>query len=165
MDLLLASPWLTVASAAWMLAQLLKVILDTAFNRRFDVTRLVDTGGMPSSHTAFVSSLSTAIAITEGLQSALFAVTLCFSLIVIYDATNLRRNAGHQAQLLNELVVQLLHGKILHEKFTFRKLRELLGHNPSEVIVGAILGVGITLALRTPLFTNNTLFANNPLFQ
>jgi uncharacterized protein len=147
MDLLRLSPWLTVASAAWMLAQLLKVVLHTAVNKRFDVTRLVDTGGMPSSHTSFVSALSTTVAWTEGVQSAIFAITLCFSLIVIYDATNLRRNAGHQAQLLNELVVQLLHGKILHEKFTFRKLRELLGHNPSEVFVGAVLGVGLGLVL------------------
>src|SRR5688572_17648850 len=146
MDLLRLSPWLTVASAAWMLAQLLKVVLHTAVNKRFDVSRLVDTGGMPSSHTAFVTALSTAVAWTEGVQSAIFAITLCFSLIVIYDATNLRRNAGHQAQLLNELVVQLLHGKILHEKFTFRKLRELLGHNPSEVFVGAVLGVGLGMA-------------------
>lgn len=147
MNLLRESPWLTVASAAWMLAQLFKVILHTAINKRFDVSRLVDTGGMPSSHTAFVSSLSTAIAWTEGVGSPIFAATLCFSLIVIYDATNLRRNAGHQAALLNELVVQLLHGKILHEKFTFRKLRELLGHNPSEVFVGAVLGVALGLAL------------------
>jgi acid phosphatase family membrane protein YuiD len=147
MDVLRLSPWLTVASAAWMLAQLLKVILHTATNKRFDVSRLVDTGGMPSSHTAFVTSLSTAVGWTEGLQSPLFAITLCFSLIVIYDATNLRRNAGHQAQMVNELVVQLLHGKYLHEKFPFRKLRELLGHTPAEVFVGAVLGVGIGLAL------------------
>lgn len=152
MDLLRQSPWLTVASAAWILAQLIKVVLHTAINKRFDITRLVDTGGMPSSHTAFVSALSTSVAWTEGTDSVSFAIALCFSLIVIYDATNLRRNAGHQAQLLNELVVQLLHGKILHEKFTFRKLRELLGHNPSEVFVGAVLGVGLALALHSTLF-------------
>jgi acid phosphatase family membrane protein YuiD len=155
-EVLRFSPWLTVASAAWMLAQLIKVVLHTAINRKFDASRLIDTGGMPSSHTAFVSSLSTSVAWTHGLDSALFAITLCFSLIVIYDATNLRRNAGHQAQLLNELVVQLLHGKILHEKFTFRKLRELLGHNPSEVFVGAILGVGIAVLLHTTLYATMT---------
>lgn len=142
-EILRYSPWLTVATVAWLAAQLFKVLLHTAMHRRFDVTRLIDTGGMPSSHTAFVSSLSASVAFTEGVQSALFAITLCFSLIVIYDATNLRRNAGHQAALLNELVIQLLHGKILHEKFTFRKLRELLGHNPIEVLVGALIGVGV----------------------
>jgi acid phosphatase family membrane protein YuiD len=152
MDLLRFSPWLTVASAAWVLAQVIKVALHTAVNRKFDVSRLIDTGGMPSSHTAFVCALSTSIGWTEGTRSALFAVTLCFSLIVIYDATNLRRNAGHQAQLLNELVVQLLHGKILHEKFTFRKLRELLGHTPAEVFVGGVLGVCTSLSLHALLF-------------
>ncbi len=146
------SPWLTVASAAWILAQAIKVVLHTVVNKRFDVSRLIDTGGMPSSHTAFVSALSTSIGWTEGAHSAIFASTLCFSLIVIYDATNLRRNAGHQAQLLNELVVQLLHGKILHEKFTFRKLRELLGHKPSEVFVGAVFGIGTAAALHATLF-------------
>jgi uncharacterized protein len=147
MELLRFSPWLTVASAAWMAAQLLKVILHTATNKRFEVSRLVDTGGMPSSHTAFVTSLSTAVGWTEGLASPLFAITLCFSLIVIYDATNLRRNAGFQAQMVNELVVQLLQGKYLHEKFPFKKLRELLGHTPAEVFVGAVLGIAIGLAL------------------
>jgi acid phosphatase family membrane protein YuiD len=107
---------------------------------------------MPSSHTAFVCALSTSIGWTEGVKSAIFAVTLCFSLIVIYDATNLRRNAGFQAQMVNELVVQLLQGKYLHEKFPFKKLRELLGHTPAEVFVGAIVGVGTALALHTTLF-------------
>jgi len=152
MDLLRQSPWLTVASAAWVLAQLFKVVLHTVVNKRFDVSRLIDTGGMPSSHTAFVSALSTSVAWTEGLRSVTFAITLCFSLIVIYDATNLRRNAGHQAQLVNELVVQLLQGKYLHEKFPFRKLRELLGHTPAEVFVGAIVGVGTAFALHSTLF-------------
>jgi acid phosphatase family membrane protein YuiD len=155
MDLLRQSPWLTVASAAWVLAQLIKVVLHTAVNKRFDVSRLVDTGGMPSSHTAFVTSLSTSIGWTEGVTSPLFAAVLCFSLIVIYDATNLRRNAGFQAQMVNELVVQLLHGKYLHEKFPFKKLRELLGHTPAEVFVGAVLGVGLAMALHSTLFVTN----------
>jgi acid phosphatase family membrane protein YuiD len=109
---------------------------------------------MPSSHTAFVSALSTSVGWTHGTDSVHFAIAVSFAMIVIYDATNLRRNAGHQAQLLNELVVQLLHGKILHEKFTFRKLRELLGHTPAEVFAGAVLGVGTALALHSTLFVN-----------
>jgi uncharacterized protein len=149
LEILRFSPWLTVATVAWMVAQLLKVVLDTVVKRRFDASRLIDTGGMPSSHTAFVMGLTTSVGWTEGVHSAIFAVTLCFSLIVIYDATNLRRNAGHQAQLLNELVVQLLHGKILHEKFTYQKLRELLGHNPLEVLVGGLLGFGLAALLHT----------------
>ena len=71
----------------------------------------------------------------------MFAISLCFSLIIIYDATNLRRSAGFHAEWLNEIVPQLLHGKFIRSETSFRKLRELLGHNPIEVFVGGILGV------------------------
>lgn len=96
---------------------------------------------MPSSHTSFVAALCTTVAFTEGAHSVLFAVVLSFSLIIIYDATNLRRSAGYHAQVLNEIVPKLLRGEVLKEVVSYRKLRELLGHNPAEVIVGALLGI------------------------
>lgn len=129
------------AMLAWLLAQSLKMTFSTIVTRRFDFSRFVDTGGMPSSHTAFVSSLATAVGLTEGWRSVLFAVVLSFALLVIYDATNLRRSAGYHAQVLNEIVPKLLRGEVLKEVVTYRQLRELLGHTPSEVLVGAILGV------------------------
>ncbi len=138
---LLYNPWLMAAMLAWLLAQLLKMTFSTIATRRFDFSRFVDTGGMPSSHTAFVSSLATAVGLTEGWRSVLFAVVLSFALLVIYDATNLRRSAGYHAQVLNEIVPKLLRGEVLKEVVTYRQLRELLGHTPSEVLVGAILGV------------------------
>jgi acid phosphatase family membrane protein YuiD len=138
---LLYNPWLMAAMLAWLLAQLLKMTFSTIATRRFDFSRFVDTGGMPSSHTAFVSSLATAVGLTEGWRSLMFAVVLSFALLVIYDATNLRRSAGYHAQVLNEIVPKLLRGEVLKEVVTYRQLRELLGHTPSEVLVGAILGV------------------------
>jgi acid phosphatase family membrane protein YuiD len=141
------SPWLSAAVLAWLLAQTLKMIASTIATRHLDFSRLVDTGGMPSSHTAFVAALTTAIGMTEGWHSAAFAIVLCFSLIILYDATNLRRSAGYQAQVLNTIVPQLLKGKILKPGIQFPKLHELLGHSPFEVFVGATLGVAVALWL------------------
>jgi len=144
-DFLVFNPWLTAAILAWGIAQLLKMILDTLTKRKVDFSRLVDTGGMPSSHTSFVSALCTSIGITEGWNSVAFAITACFSTIVVYDATNLRRSAGYHARVLNEIVPKLLRGEVLKEVVTYRQLRELLGHNPSEVLVGALIGVLVTV--------------------
>jgi acid phosphatase family membrane protein YuiD len=144
-ELLLYNPWFTAAAIAWLIAQALKMIFHTIATRRVDFSRLVDSGGMPSSHTAFVTGLCTAIGLTEGWRSPMFAVACCFALIIIYDATNLRRSAGYHAQLLNEVIPQLLHGRIIKQTFTYRTLRELLGHNPKEVLVGILLGVVVAL--------------------
>ena len=140
-EFLLFNPWFWAAGLAWLLAQVLKMIFNTIATRQLDFSRLVDSGGMPSSHTAFVSGLCTGVGLTEGFGSLWFAVVLAFSLIVIYDATNLRRSAGYHAQVLNEIVPKLLRGAVVKEVVTYRQLRELLGHNPVEVVVGAGLGV------------------------
>jgi uncharacterized protein len=139
--LMRANPWLFVAGLAWIIAQILKIVLEGLVTKKIDIGRLIDTGGMPSSHTALVSGLSTSVGITEGWGSAMFAISAAFSLIVIYDATNLRRNAGHQAEVINRLIPQLLHGKHIHPGFNFKELRELLGHTPFEVSIGALVGI------------------------
>jgi uncharacterized protein len=104
-------------------------------HRRLNFRRFVQTGGMPSSHSASVAALTTAVGLEEGPLSTLFGVTFFFSLIVMYDAAGLRRAAGHQARLLNKIVVT-------HEDVELRKqqLLESLGHTPLEVLVGATLG-------------------------
>ncbi len=143
--LLSYNPLITVAMFGWFIAQLIKLIGTLIESGKLDFRRLVDTGGMPSSHTSFVSSITTAVGILEGFHSTIFAVSLGFSVIVVYDATNLRRSAGYHAQWLNRIVPDLLQGKVIKEKFDYKILRELLGHNPIEVFVGAILGIGIAL--------------------
>lgn len=140
------NPLITVGFLGLFLAQLIKLIFSLISSGRLDFRRLVDTGGMPSSHTSFVSSVTTAVGVIEGFHSTLFAVSFCFSVIVVYDATNLRRSTGYHAQWLNRIVPDLLKGKVLKEKFQYKNLRELLGHNPIEVFVGAILGVLIAMA-------------------
>ena len=120
--------------------QLWKGFAFWARHRRLNFRRFVQTGGMPSSHSASVAALTTAVALEEGPLSTLFGVTFFFSLIVMYDAAGLRRAAGHQARLLNKIVAG-------HEDVGLRKqqLFESLGHTPFEVLVGAILGVAAAM--------------------
>jgi acid phosphatase family membrane protein YuiD len=105
--------------------------------RHWNFRRFVETGGMPSSHAASVSALSTMVALDQGVRSPLFGVTLYFSLIVMYDAAGLRRAAGRQAVILNRLMDE--HFK--HPDAATQRLMELLGHTPLEVATGALLGV------------------------
>lgn len=127
------------AIIAWAVAQVLKVIIVALTSKRFDYTRLVGSGGMPSSHSAFVMALTTKTGIVEGFSSTNFAIALCFALVVMYDAAGVRRAAGIQARILNNIMNDLSQNKPLQEK----KLKELLGHTPIEVFAGAMLGIAI----------------------
>ena len=128
---------------AWTIAQAAKVILYSVRERRLNLRVLAVTGGMPSSHSAIVMGLTTAIGKYSGPTSPQFAIALIFSFVVMYDAAGLRRAAGRQAAILNRLVEDLVHMRGVQEQ----KLRELLGHTPVEVLVGAVLGVVVGLIL------------------
>ncbi len=129
---------LWIAVVCGFLVQVFKFVVSSFRESRLNFRRLVETGGMPSSHSAGVASLSTAVGMREGFGSTLFAVTVYFSLIVMYDAAGLRRAAGRQATLLNRLIdSHYQHDKHLVEM----RLLELLGHTPLEVLVGAVVGV------------------------
>ncbi len=110
-------------------------------HRHWNLRRFVETGGMPSSHSAAVMALSTSVALQEGIRSTLFGVTLYFSLIVMYDAAGLRRAAGRQAMILNRLIDEHFE----HSEREKQRLMELLGHTPFEVLIGALLGVASAL--------------------
>ena len=126
-----------------LIAQVLKFTVAWIRNKKPDFTLLTNTGGMPSSHSASVSTLSTMVGIRAGFDSVLFAVTAFFSLIVMYDAAGLRRAAGKQAALLNRIAEELSQT----HRIQAERLRELLGHTPSEVLVGALLGILIGIIL------------------
>jgi acid phosphatase family membrane protein YuiD len=119
------------------LVQGYKGISQYASTGRLNVRRFVETGGMPSSHSAAVAALSTSVGIENGFRSVLFGVTLYFSLVVMYDAAGLRRAAGRQAAILNRLIEE--HFK--HPERETQRLMELLGHTPLEVLVGALIGI------------------------
>jgi len=122
---------------AWFLAQLLKVIFELLSGRKMNLSRFVGSGGMPSSHTAFVIALATAVARKNGLDSSEFAISMALALIVMYDATGVRRAAGQQAKLLNKMIENWNENDpVVFEK----KLKELIGHTPLEVFAGAALG-------------------------
>jgi len=127
---------LMTAITAWFTAQVLKTITNFWKKGEFKTERLVGAGGMPSSHTALVVSLASAVAFHNGLESPLFAVSVVLASIVMYDAAGVRRAAGKQAKVLNKLVYEL---KVEHTVRDSR-LKELLGHTPLEVLAGAVLG-------------------------
>ncbi|KQC07657.1 MAG: acid phosphatase [Candidatus Cloacimonas sp. SDB] len=127
------------------IAQALKVIIGLFTEKKINFRRFLDTGNMPSSHTASVVSLATAVGMETGMQSPLFAVSVVFAVVVMYDATGVRRAAGKQAALLNKIVdnIKRKEGQALLEE----NLKELLGHTPMEVFWGALLGFFVTLIL------------------
>ena len=121
----------------WFGIQVFKVIYDLITTKKFNFKRIMGAGGMPSSHSAVVVGLATLIGKYEGVNTPIFAVALIFSFIVMYDAAGVRRAAGKQAKLLNQIVeTPGLSGIQVSEK-----LVEVLGHTPIQVIVGAIIGV------------------------
>jgi len=142
MNALLQNDVLWAAVLANVTAQLLKLIVYYLLERRWSWARLLESGGMPSSHSAMVAALATGVGLETGLDSTLFAVTLVFALIVMYDATGIRRAAGQQAELLNDLVEELR--AVLHEGFKPKPLKELLGHTYLEVAAGGLLGVAVS---------------------
>jgi len=142
---MLFNPIFETALAAWLVAQVLKVIIDLAMHRRLNFSRMVGAGGMPSSHAAFVAGLTTSLGQVCGWDSPELAISMVFSLVVMYDAAGVRQAAGKQARILNQLMEHLQQGKkLVSEK---EKLKELLGHTPIEVVAGAILGIAISLLL------------------
>ena len=137
----LTNQYIWVPLLASLIAQLIKFTIHWAKERRPNFTLLVQTGGMPSSHSASVSALSTLVGAREGLDSPLFGVVAFFSLLIMYDAAGLRREAGRQAAVLNVIVRELMKGHPVSQE----SLRELLGHTPIEVLAGALLGIAIAL--------------------
>ncbi len=136
---------LDIVFVALFIAQLLKVIISLFVEKKINFRKFLDTGSMPSSHTASVVSLTTAVGIKEGLNSTHFAISIVFAIVVMYDATGVRRAVGKQAVVLNK-IIENIHKKegysIIEEN-----LKELLGHTPLEVLGGAILGVLVALLL------------------
>lgn len=132
---------LGISLFACFLAQFFKIF--TRKDKKIDFTRIVSSGGMPSSHSSFVTSLATVIGMQNGFESTEFAFTAVFALIVMYDASGVRRAVGKQAAILNNILDDWHHKKPIEQK----KLKELVGHTPKEVFVGALLGILVAVVL------------------
>jgi len=139
-------PILWAALVSGLAAQFYKVIVESLRERRFKLYRLFETGGMPSSHTAVVTSLAVGAWRVDGLDSPLFAITAVLSLYFILEATGLRQEVGKQARVLNEILDELIDS----HHFARERTRELLGHTWSEVGWGFLLGVLVTLLIVRP---------------
>jgi hypothetical protein len=125
-----------VAILSWAVAQIIKMIIDVIETKSVDLNRMFSSGGMPSSHTSFVTSLGFGVGFTYGFDSVYFSICFVLAMVVMYDAAGVRRAAGKQAAVLNILMERL-------EKTGIKldvKLKELLGHTPYQVAGGAVLG-------------------------
>ncbi|MGB3366084.1 MAG: divergent PAP2 family protein [Acidaminobacteraceae bacterium] len=126
-----------VAFIAWFIAQALKVILTLMKDRTFDISRMVGSGGMPSSHSSSVMGMSTAIGILDGYDSPIYGFAIILSLVVMYDASGVRRSVGKQAIIINKMIIDFYENHHIKEG----RLKELVGHTPYEVLAGAALGI------------------------
>ena len=145
LHLLLQNKILISSVLGWFIAQILKTLIHLYLNKAFVAERLVGSGGMPSSHSSTVCALATSSGLIYGLSSFEFAVTVMLAIIVMYDAMGVRRETGIQAKVLNEMmdIFNSMNKKISTED----KLKELVGHTPLQVLIGAILGIAISFII------------------
>lgn len=153
MDIFLNFP-LIAALSSIVFAQLIKVPIRLIVTKEFTPNLAFSTGGMPSSHSAAVAALTTAVGILDGVTSTSFAISFVFGVIVMFDATGIRRQAGKQAVVLNQLIKDFQYfveeakdWKEKEEDEKRQELKELLGHQPIEVFFGGLTGIGIAFLL------------------
>jgi acid phosphatase family membrane protein YuiD len=137
---IIGNPVLFVGIFAWFLAQFLKVPIQYILYRKVNWGLWFSSGGMPSSHSALMSSITFAIGMFNGFDTPIFALAFAVSMIVIYDAAG-AREAGRHAEMLNILVNEFFSGQPISEK----QLKEVIGHTPAQVLAGIVLGVGTVL--------------------
>jgi len=142
-DFLLYNPIILAAIIAWAIAQILKVLIERFKLNRWNWALVFQAGGMPSSHSAMVSAASLSIGLQIGFDQAIFALSAILAMIVIYDATGVRRESGKQAVLINSIIEELTKGKIPPQE----KLKEVLGHTPGEAVLGTTLGLSVAVVI------------------
>ncbi|MDL2289078.1 divergent PAP2 family protein [Oscillospiraceae bacterium OttesenSCG-928-F05] len=133
---------MNVAILCWFTAQLIKIILVFVTERRFDYKRIWGSGGMPSSHAATTVGVAASVGQVCGFYSPEFGMAITFAFIVMYDASNVRKAAGEQAKIINYMIK---HWRETTPEIFGKELKELLGHTPIQVVVGALLGLVIGL--------------------
>ena len=138
---IILNPILIPALIAWSLAQILKVPLEFFYTKRWNWSLLLQAGGMPSSHSALVSAACLAAGLFMGFDSSEFAISFVLAMVVIYDATGIRRQAGKHAEIINAMIEDLTTGHPLKTE----QLREVLGHTPLEALGGTLLGIAVAL--------------------
>ncbi len=148
---LLSNGFLLVALSSWFWAQLIKTIIHAIVTKKVDFTRLVGDGGMPSGHSATVSSLAVSAAMVYGFGSFEFAIALVFAIVVCKDAMGVRLETGKQAAIIND-IVEAFNVLTSEEKLPDAKLKEFVGHTPLQVIAGILLGIVNAVLLYSCVF-------------
>lgn len=139
---LLMNRVLIVAGSAWLVAGVLKMVIELVVNKKLSVSRIVGAGGMPSSHTATVIALAIAVAYESGVASVQFALAVIFAIVVIHDAVGVRLETGKQAKVLNTMMFE---SKAFEDIDFEKQLKEYIGHTPLQALVGAIIGVVVAV--------------------
>lgn len=135
---------LSISLTGWLVAQVLKTLINGLLLGKFSLERMWGSGGMPSSHSATVCSLVVAAARLYGPDSAIFALAFIIAIIVMYDAMGVRRETGEQAKILNRMLTDWMEAESANSPFLGdKKLKEMVGHTPFEVLGGAIVGVAV----------------------
>ena len=147
---LVTNPFLITSTSSWLIAQVIKVIINACVNKKLDWERLFGDGGMPSGHSATVSSLAVFAALRCGCGSFQFAVCAILAIIVCHDAMGVRQEAGKQAVVINDMVEQF--EKLLKQDIVDIDLKELVGHTPLQVLAGITLGVLNALLMHFAVF-------------
>ena len=139
---IITNPVLFIPAISWIVAQILKTIINAIMNKKLSLDRLVGDGGMPSGHSATVMSLAVLCGWGTGFNSAIFAVALVLAIIVMHDATGVRREAGKQATVIKQLT-EAFNSMFFEkdEEIRTEKLKEFVGHTPTQVFFGAIVGI------------------------
>lgn len=140
---LLCGPWFWSAFLGWIVAQLIKMAISFCKTRNLDLQYLVSTGGMPSAHSSLVCALLTSVGLTEGFDAPITMVAVGFASITMFDAAVVRRAAGKQAKILNQLLKERAMGRELRKT----KLKELLGHTRREVFAGMVTGIAVAVCV------------------
>ena len=144
MGQILENDILVVAVLAWALAQLSKLLIYLLREGQLKARYLTAAGGMPSSHSALVTALATRVGMETGLDSIVFALAAVFAAVVMYDAAGVRRAVSVQARILNRMLAEMIEAQHFNEE----RLRELVGHTPFEVFVGALIGALSAISIR-----------------
>lgn len=142
--------FIIVSITSLVISQIIKFLVEAIKYKKINIIRLLDgSGGMPSSHSALVSSLTTTILLIYGIDSPLFGISLVFSIVVMYDAMGIRYETGKQAEVINEIAEKI---KLFDVRREIIKLKEQVGHKPIEVLAGMLLGIVISIIIVNIIF-------------
>lgn len=132
------------AAACWLAAQLAKILITAIVEHTLDLGKLIAPGGMPSSHTAFVTGVAVTVGAEQGFGSVLFAIAAAFAIVTMYDACGVRRAVGNQAKALNNIIERL---NANDAQANQEAVREILGHTPFQVLIGFLLGLTVSVLI------------------